>query len=81
MITMKDAAKQAAKEFKAGRGRAWLWVTNHADIIDAECMDQLRTANYTGGTMTWDQVEEFRTAFILEIAKRGFRNAHRAWLS
>ncbi len=70
--SMKQAASQAAKEFKSGRGRAWAWVSDHDAIIDAECMDQVRAAVYTGGTIDGAQVIEFRDAFVAAIAKMGF---------
>jgi hypothetical protein len=72
MMTMKEAAIRAAREFKAGRGRAWSWIADRDMIIDAECMDQIRAAYGTGGTATSGQIMEFRRFFIEAIAKYGF---------
>lgn len=38
-VTIKQRARRAANEFKAGRGRAWAWISDRDTIIDAVCMD------------------------------------------
>lgn len=69
---MLSAAKRAAAEFKRGRGRAWAWTTLRNEIIDAECMDQVRSAVFSGGAISGAQIMEFRHAFIAALAKIGF---------
>lgn len=72
-IKIKQMAYRAARQFKAGRGRAWTWVGDHAAILDAECMDQVRAAYVAGGTLTLAQIMEFRAEFAGYIAKRGYQ--------
>lgn len=69
---MQTAAACAAAKFKAGRGKAWKWTTLRDEIIDAECMDQVRAAHYSGGTATSAMIMEFRDAFAAAVAKIGF---------
>lgn len=71
-MPIKQAAFRAAQQFKAGRGRAWAWVGDHDAIIDAECMDQVRAAHYSGGEFTLTQIMEFRAAFKTAIEKMGY---------
>ena len=72
MMTMKTAAIRAAQEFGKGRGRSWAWIADHDMVVDAECMDQIRAADGTGGTATSAQIMEFRKFFVEEIARHGF---------
>jgi hypothetical protein len=69
---MQAAAQRAANEFKGGRGKDWPWTTLRDEIIDAECMDQIRAAHFSGGTATSAMIMEFRDAFVAAIAKIGF---------
>ena len=71
-MTIKQRAFREAQSFKAGRGRAWPWVSDHDAIVDAVCMDQVRAAVFTGGAITGAEIIEFRTAFVAAIAKMGF---------
>lgn len=71
-MTIKQAAYRAAQQFKVGRGRAWAFVNMQDEIIDAECMDQVRAAHYAGGSMTTAQIMEFREEFKQYIAKMGY---------
>jgi len=69
---MVAAAKRAAAEFKGVRGRAWAWTTLRDEIVDAECMDQVRSAVFSGGAISGTQIMEFRHAFVEALAKIGF---------
>jgi hypothetical protein len=72
-VTIKQRARRAANEFKAGRGRAWAWVGDRDMIIDAVCMDEIRAAYCVSAeTISPAEIMEFRSMFVENITKMGY---------
>lgn len=72
-VTIKQRARRAANEFKAGRGRAWAWIADRNTIVDAVCMDEIRAAFYAGAeTISPAEIMEFRSMFVENITKMGY---------
>jgi hypothetical protein len=69
-----EDARCIAREFKAGRGRAWPWTTLRNEIIDAEIMDHVRRSWSADSTkaVTPTELIEFRALLEDELGKAGF---------
>lgn len=68
--------RRIAREFLAGRGRAWPWVSDGVKdaLIDAEVMDQVRAARVADAEqpITPSQLVEMRHGIAEAIADLGF---------
>lgn len=68
-----------AREFKAGRGRAWAWVSDGVQeaLIDAEIMDQVRAAHSADAEkpITPAQLMAMRQDLALALAKQDYTTA------